>query len=120
MVINGLAHKASQAAIDGFALWASPQWASCLQQNWTDCSAQTPQQPPANSSDAARAGAIRTRTCASIPIPIAATEAVREAVRIVAAAGLLLPLPMLWRSLGSLHDNSLALHPDPKHPHPNN
>ena len=111
MVINGLAHKASQAAIDGFALWAYPGWASCIDQ--------TPQQPPAGSSVAARAGTIRIRARASIPIRIAARTAVREAVRVATAAGLLLLLPMLWRTLRSLHVNSLALHPHPKHPHPN-
>jgi hypothetical protein len=89
-LIDSFAHKASLAAINGFALWADP--------NWAGGSERVTQTPLATISKTARAVASPIR-CNAV------------ANRAATAAGLLLLLVILWRSLRSIHTNSLVKNP---------
>jgi hypothetical protein len=92
-LMDGLAHKASQAAINGFALWADPHWAD---QNWAnqhwadqdraDGTEPTTQEPIMTVSNTTRAAAVPMRASAI-------------AGRAATATGVLLLLLILWRSL---------------------
>ena len=82
-LMNEFAHRASQAAINGFALWADPHWANQDRAGGTE--------PATQETLAATSNITGT---AAIPIRASAV-----AGRAAAATGLLLLLLILWRSL---------------------
>jgi hypothetical protein len=90
-LIDGFAHKASLAAINGFALWADPHYAH---QNRAGGTEPAIQETVATTSSTAHSSAIAIRS-----------HAIADGA---AAAGLLLLLVILWRSLRSI-SNGFAL-----------